>query len=70
MPSWNRFDVCEAWYAYASENHSGQGSRAYAIFGRLDRMRFRPGLGVRERGRDALTDNGKAIYDSLRRRGY
>ena len=39
---WNRFDICEAWYLFAGEWHEGQGSDTYAIFGRLDRIKFRP----------------------------
>lgn len=39
---WNRFDICEAWYLFASEWHKGQGSPEYAIFGRLHNIHFRP----------------------------
>ncbi len=37
---WNRFDICEACYLFASEWHEGQGSATYAMFGRLDRLGF------------------------------
>ncbi len=39
---WNRFDICEAWYLFASDWHEGQGSATYTVFGRLDRLGFRP----------------------------
>lgn len=65
MPNFNRFDICEAWYAFAAENHGGQWSPEYQIFGRLERMRFRPSLSVRERGYDGLSENGKDIYRRL-----
>lgn len=38
---WNRFDICEVYYVFASEWHQGQSSPEYAIFGRLSRMQFR-----------------------------
>ena len=65
MPNFNRFDICEAWYIFAAESHGGQWSKEYEIFGRLDRMHFRPSWGVRENGYEALTENGKEIYDRL-----
>jgi hypothetical protein len=43
MPYWSRFDICEAWYVYAMDYHKGQWSIEYEIFGRLDRIHFRPG---------------------------
>ena len=70
MPTWDRFDICEAFYAYAMQNHQGQFSRAYHIFGRLERMRFEPRLSVREHGYAGLTDNGQEIYDRLLERDY
>jgi hypothetical protein len=70
MPRWNRFDICESWYAFAMETHGGQWTKEYETFGRLGRMHFRPSLSVRERGYDGLTENGKEIYDSpVERRG-
>jgi hypothetical protein len=39
---WNRFDICEAYYLFASTWHEGQGSETYGVFGRLDRIGFRP----------------------------
>ena len=60
---WDRFDICEAYYAFATDYHGGQFSPEYAIFGRLQRMGYRPGFGGVTY--DALTENGKAIYDNL-----
>ena len=31
----DRFDICEAYYCYASDYHEGQFSKIYEIFGRL-----------------------------------
>jgi hypothetical protein len=59
----DRFDICEAYYLFATDYHGGQWSPEYAIFGRLHRMGFCPGLGGVTY--DALTENGKEIYDNL-----
>lgn len=61
----DRWDICEAFYVFATNWHGGQWSPEYAIFGRLERLGFKPCLGIQERGAEALTDNGKAIYDAL-----
>ena len=60
---WDRFDICEAWYAFSVDHHRGQFSPEYAIMGRLQRMGYRAGFGGVTY--DALTENGKAIYDNL-----
>ena len=70
MLYFDRFDVCEAYYAYAVDYHSGQWSRAYAIFGRLDNIHFKPSCSICEKGYEALTENGKEIYDGLVTRNY
>ena len=59
---WNRFDICEAWYLFASAWHEGQGSATYAIFGRLDRMGFRPSPILSTR---SLSPNGRLILAGL-----
>jgi len=58
----DRFDICEAWYLYASHCHSGQGSSLYAKFSQLHRIGFNPGpmLSI-----GSLTENGLAIYANL-----
>ena len=62
----DRFDICEAWYVWASENHGGMFTKEYAIFGRLNRIRFvpRPSLN----GWDSLTENGQEIYNAMESR--
>lgn len=60
---WDRFDICEAWYAFSVDHHRGQFSPEYAIMGRLQAMGYHPGYGGVTY--DALTENGKAIYDNL-----
>ena len=67
MPYFDRFDICEAYWCYAADWHSGQWSKIYAIFGRLDRMGFRPSMGL---GTDSLGENAKEIYDDLVRRKH
>jgi len=59
----DRWDIVEAYYAFASDYHAGQRSPEYAIFGRLYRMGYRPPVGGV--GYLQLTDNGKDIYNSL-----
>lgn len=63
MVTWNRFDICEAYYVYAMLWHKGQWSTEYQIFGRLARMRFRIAIGAIDE--NDLSENGRAIYDSL-----
>lgn len=60
---WDRFDICEAWYVFASLWHGGKGSWLYAKLGQLDRLGFKPGIMLR--GRSNLSENGQAIYDGL-----
>ena len=62
---WNRFDICEAWYLFAAGSHQGQGSDGYAVFGRLDRMRFRPSPMLSRR---RLSANGRLILATLIRK--
>ena len=62
---WNRFDICEAWYLFAVDWHEGQGSDGYAVFGRLDRMQFRPSPLLSRRN---LSPNGRLILATLIRK--
>ena len=59
---WNRFDICEAWWVFASLYHGGQYSEIYKIFGRLARMQFRPSRGL---GLDSLEENAREIFEQL-----
>lgn len=60
----DRFDICEAYYLFAAMYHEGQWSREYAIFGRLNRLGFRPGAcGIN--GPDDLTENAREIFERL-----
>jgi hypothetical protein len=61
----DRFDVAEAYYVFASEWHEGKSSHTYAIFGRLEKMRFKP---RRSLSSDTLSENGRRILASLIRR--
>ena len=59
----DRFDICEAYYIFASLYHAGEGSEEYKIFGRLHALKFKPG--PMKADRDQLSENGQAIYDGL-----
>ena len=61
---WDRFDICEAYYMYATTHHTGQWSREYKIFGRLINMGFAPGY-ASTLSVDNLTANARAIYNNL-----
>lgn len=54
----DRFDVCAAYYIFATNWHSGQSSDIYKIFGRLAKLRYSPSLRIR---------NGKLINENQRR---
>lgn len=72
----DRFDICEAYYALEVDyNFGGQlrerpsnRRRRESTDVQLHRMHFQPGLGIRERGFDGLTENGQAIYRELEQR--
>ena len=57
----DRFDICEAWYLYLSRYHTGQWSPEYERLSRMSEyFSPRPMLcGM------TLSENGRAIYDSL-----
>lgn len=59
---WDRFDICEAYYLYCADYHSGQWSKEYAALFHLWRIGFRSGVNLRLSN---LTDNGRAIYNAL-----
>ena len=58
----DRFDICEAYWCYASDYHEGQFSKIYEIFGRLHELEFRPSMDL---SFESLTDNGQSIYENL-----
>jgi hypothetical protein len=61
-----KFDICEAWYLYACLYHSGQGSKLYQVFGRLDRLGFRPSPLLTEASlQKEDRENVRIIFDSL-----
>ena len=61
----NRFDICEAYYCFASNWHSGQWSGEYTFFGRLNNIGFRPAVNLSFK---TLTENGRMIYNGLKTR--
>lgn len=66
---WDRFDICMAYWTYAYLFHEGQGSDTYAIFGRLERLRFRPSILASGLPRD-LEPNAKAVYQGIIERRF
>lgn len=67
MLTWDRFDICEAYYLYAREYHEGQLSKIYEIFGRLHKLKFRPSPLL---SYDSLTENGREIFNGLISRNH
>lgn len=63
----DRFDIVEAYYAYACDYHDGQWSDLYALQCRISNY-FKPGL--MWRGYDSLSENGKEIYNQLVSKNY
>jgi hypothetical protein len=62
MSELSRFEICEAWYVYASLYHRGQGSRLYKVFGQLNRMGFKPAYGFSP---SSLPPSVQEYYETL-----
>jgi hypothetical protein len=58
----NRLAICEAYYVYASLYHTGQWSKPYRIFARLNRIGFRPRLNLSEA---SLCEDGRECLRKL-----
>ena len=58
----DRFDICSAYYWYAVQHHTGQGSKEYAIHSALDRIDYSPGLSDQHGN---LTETAQMIYEDL-----
>lgn len=56
----DRFDICEAWYCWLSDNHGGMGSREYARLSRLRYFKPSPMLCT-----ERLSENAREIYDQI-----
>lgn len=65
MLYFNKFDICEAYWLFASNWHSGQFSPEYEFFGRLDLIGFKPSPALKF---TTLSENGKEIYNGLKKR--
>lgn len=59
---YDRFDICAAYYWYATQYHEGQGSETYKIFGRLAALDYSPELSVQ---RGELSENAQEIFERL-----
>ena len=58
----DRFDICEGYWCYASDYHEGQWSKIYEIFARLNYCEFNPRMDLCT---ETLTENGQLIYQNL-----
>lgn len=58
----DRFDICDAYYLFATAWHDGQYSEEYRIFYRLEKVRYRsaPNLSYK-----TLSENGREILYKL-----
>jgi hypothetical protein len=57
------FDIATALYMHAVLNHTGQGSREYAIHSDLEAVAFRPSPCLRDE--NDLSETEREIYDAL-----
>jgi hypothetical protein len=60
----NRFDICLAYWAFASHWHDGQYCQIYAKFAQLERIKFSPGICQSDTPAD-LPENAREIYRQL-----
>lgn len=65
MMTASRFALFDAYYMFASLYHGGQGSKEYAIFGRLDRLGYKPGYGAQSQNPDLLGEDAREVFDRL-----
>jgi hypothetical protein len=57
MSYFSRDDICDASYVYATRYHGGQGSKEYALLGRLSKLGYSPGYSVRDGHLENLDEN-------------
>jgi hypothetical protein len=62
-PKWDRFDICSAAHAFATECHDGQGGKVYEIFGRLIALLY--SAGPSGDSWDRLDDGPRETYCNL-----
>ena len=65
---YDSYDICEAYYLYASHYHEGQFSQLYEIFGRLENLKFKPRPMLSDVA--DLSENGQMIYENLVEKKY
>jgi hypothetical protein len=58
----DKFDICEAYYMFASLYHRGQWSNEYKILSRLCKISFSPRLSISV---ETLSENSREIFDNL-----
>ncbi len=59
----DRHDICSAYYMFALLFHQGQWSSTYRIFGRLNKIGWRPSLLLS--GPSDLSENALLIFEQL-----
>lgn len=67
MLYFDRFDICDAYYLFASDWHSGMSSPEYRIFTRLHKLGYKPGANL---SLNTSNENVKSIYGGLVRRTF
>lgn len=60
MATFNRMDICMAYYLFGSLYHGGQSSKEYTYMGRAMKVGFKPGInGIVF---ESLSENAKDIF--------
>lgn len=74
MPTFDRFDIVEAWYVWLCLHHDGKGyprqdPRYWSSYGRMSTMESRLSFKPRsDLDIETLTENAREIYDNICRR--
>lgn len=61
----NRIAICDAYHMFATLYHSGQYSTEYAIFSRLAKLNYTPGLGAQSHDPNQLSEEAREVFDHL-----
>lgn len=62
MPTFNRFDILQAYHLFGTLYHGGQGTKEYGYTTRAHMAGFLPGL---SHNYNSLSENGREIYQAL-----
>lgn len=61
----SRFDICLAFWLFARDWHSGQSSKIYGFFGRLNRIGYKPARSEESISIENCEDSVKHVYYNL-----